>query len=184
MTRESEQGCPLSVLQQRYEAMVRALSADVYRYAWFLCRDAAQAEDLTQETFLRAWRFLPDLRDDSKAKSWLFTTVRREHARQYDRQRPVTTELDPERIADTGGESPEVLAVREAMLQLPEKYREVLVLQAIGGYSGLEIASLLDIPRATVNTRLFRARNQLRRMLEAGGDGNIRNAGATPGAAR
>ncbi len=156
----------MSGLQQRYEAMVRALSGDVYRYAYFLCRDRTQAEDLTQETFLRAWRFLSSLRDDAKAKSWLFTTVRREHARQFERNAPRLEPLDPERVPDTGGESHEVLAMRQAMLQLPEKYRDVLVLQVIGGYSGLEIARLLGIPRATVNTRLFRARNQLRHMLE------------------
>ena len=153
-------------LQKRYESMVRALSGDVYRYAFFLCRNDAEAEDLTQETFLRAWRFLPDLRDDCKARSWLFTTVRREHARQFARIRPPLDELDPERIPGTGGDFPEVLALREAMLGLPLKYREVLALQAVGGYSGIEIAQMLDIPRATVNTRLFRARKQLRRMLE------------------
>ena len=156
-------------LELRYEAMVRALSADVYRYAFFLCRNEAQAEDLTQETFLRAWRFLPSLRDDSKAKSWLFTTVRREHARQYERYQPLFEELDAERVPDTGGESAEVLAMREAMLRLPDRYREVLALQVVGGYTGLEIAELLDMPRATVNTRLFRARQQLRQMLEEDG---------------
>ena len=157
-------------LQQRYEAMVRALSGDVYRYAFFLCRNEAQAEDLAQETFLRAWRFLPSLRDDSKAKSWLFTTVRREFARGFERYQPVLEELDPERIPGVEDESPEVIAIRQAMVKLPDKYREVLVLQCVGGYTGLEIAELLDIPRATVNTRLFRARNHLRRLLERDGE--------------
>ena len=159
----------MSKLQRRYEAMVRALSGDVYRYAFYLCRNEAQAEDLTQETFLRAWRFLSSLRDDSKAKSWLFTTVRREFARGFERYQPVLEELDPERVPGEPEESPEVIAIRQAMLKLPEKYREVLTLQCVGGYTGLEIAGLLDIPRATVNTRLFRARNHLRRILE--GDG-------------
>jgi len=145
---------------------VRALSGDVYRYAFFLCRDEALAEDLTQETFLRAWRFLPGLRDDGKAKSWLFTTVRREHARQFERYRPVMDEIDLERVPDGDADTPEVLALRQAMLRLPDKYREALTLQVIGGYTGQEIAQLLDIPRATVNTRLFRARNRLRRDLE------------------
>jgi RNA polymerase sigma-70 factor (ECF subfamily) len=59
--------------------------------------------------------------------------------------------------------------VRRGLAKLPDKYREVLVLQVIGGYSGKEMAEMLELPRATVNTRLFRARQQLRDILEDGG---------------
>ena len=156
----------MSKMQRRYESMVHALSADVYRYALFLCRNPTQAEDLTQETFLRAWRFLSSLKDDSKAKSWLFTTVRREFARQFERYQPVFEELDPERTPGGTDVDADAWGVRKALAALPLKYREVLVLQAIGGYSGNEIATMLDVPRATVNTRLFRARAHLRRLLE------------------
>jgi RNA polymerase sigma-70 factor (ECF subfamily) len=153
-------------LQHRYEAMVKALGRDVYRYAFFLCRNEALADDITQETFLRAWRFLPGLRDDTKAKSWLFTTVRREFARQFERYQPVLEELDPERVPGGDELDTDTWMVRRAILQLPEKYREVLVLQAMAGYTGTEISQLLGIPRPTVNTRLFRARAHLRRMLD------------------
>ena len=156
----------MSKMQRRYESMVRALSADVYRYALFLCRNPTQAEDLTQETFLRAWRFLSSLKDDSKAKSWLFTTVRREFARQFERYQPVFEELDVDRTPGGTDVDADAWEVRKAMATLPMKYREVLVLQALGGYSGNEIAAMLEIPRATVNTRLFRARAHLRRLLE------------------
>ncbi len=154
-------------VHRRYEAMVRALSGDVFRYAFSLCRNEAQAEDLTQETFLRAWRYLSSLRDDRKAKSWLFTTVRREFARQFERYQPVMEELDPEQVAGARGVDTEAWSLRRAVMDLPLKYREVLVLQAVGGYSGNEIAQLLGIPRATVNTRLFRARARLRQALES-----------------
>jgi RNA polymerase sigma-70 factor (ECF subfamily) len=87
-------------MQQRYETMGHALSADVYRDALFLCRNPARAQDLMQETFLRAWRFLGSLRDYSKAKNWLFTTVRREFARQFERYQPIFEELNPEQIPD------------------------------------------------------------------------------------
>ena len=156
----------MSRLQQRYESMVRAFSGDVYRYALSLCRNPAQAEDLTQETFVRAWRFFASLRDETKAKSWLFTTVRREFMRQFERHQPILEELDSERIPAARDLEADTWMLRRVIDDLPLKYREPLVLQVIGGYSGHEIAALLDIPRPTVNTRLFRARAHLRRLLE------------------
>ena len=152
--------------QAKYERMVHALAGDVYRFAFSLCRNEAQAQDLTQETFLRAWRFFGSLREEHKARSWLFTTVRREFARQFERYQPPLEELDPEIIPGTGAIDEETWIVRRALLTLPLKYREVLVLQALAGYSGNEIADLLGIPRATVNTRLFRARARLRDALD------------------
>lgn len=152
--------------QQRFEKLVLALSADLYRYAYFLCRSEDMAEDLVQETFMRAWRFLDSLRDESKAKSWLFTTLRREFARQFERYQPRFDDIEPERLPGQPGAQQEVMGIRRAMLGLPEKYRDPLVLQIVGGYSGEEIAKMLDVPRATVNTRLFRARQRLRKIFE------------------
>ncbi len=154
--------------QQRFENLVLALSSDLYRYAFFLCKNQDLAEDLVQETFMRAWRFLGSLRDESKAKSWLFTTLRREFARQFERYQPRFDEVDPDMLPGDRGAPMEVLVIRRAMLGLPLKYREPIVLQVIGGYSGEEIANMLGVPRATVNTRLFRARQRLRKTFEGG----------------
>lgn len=156
--------------QQRFEKLVLALSSDLYRYAYFLCKNRDLAEDLVQETFMRAWRFLGSLRDESKAKSWLFTTLRREFARQFERYQPRFDDIDPDLLPGERNSQMEVLVIRRAMLGLPQKYREPLVLQVIGGYSGKEIANMLGVPRATVNTRLFRARHRLREVFEAGVD--------------
>jgi len=142
------------------------LAKDVYRYAYSLCRHQAQAEDLTQETFLRAWRFLGGLRDDRKAKSWLFTTVRREFFRQFERYQPILEEIDPERTPALDQHEMETWMLQRSIESLSAKYRDVLLLQIIGGYSGQEIADILEIPRATVNTRLFRAREKLRSTLD------------------
>lgn len=158
----------MTTAQKRFEALANALAGDMFRYAYALCQNHAMAEDLVQESFMRGWRFLGDLRDESKAKSWLFCILRREHARQYERFQPPLDELHPEQIAaHPRDETPdiEVLLLRRAIRELPLKYREPLALQVVGGYNGEEIAQILEVPRATVDTRLFRARHRLRRML-------------------
>ena len=159
----------------RFEALVDAYSGDLYRYAFWLCHHRHMAEDLVQETFMRAWRFLDSLKDESKAKSWLITTLRREHARQYERVRPnIDDGAELEAVASEErdrADNADVTSVREAMAQLPDSYREPLILQVLWGYSGDEIAELMDMPRASVNTRLFRARQQLRKLLADADDG-------------
>ena len=80
----SQDGKPRSVAlagnrQQQFEGLVRAHSGELYRYAYWLCGQDALAQDLVQETFLRAWRSLDALRDDVAAKAWLATILRREH---------------------------------------------------------------------------------------------------------
>lgn len=154
--------------QSQFEALVRATSADLYRYGYWLCRDAALAQDLVQESYLRAWRSLDDLRDTSAAKAWLVTILRREHARLHERARPPVEALDEchadERAAapDAGGEE---AIVRAAIAALPAKYREPLVLQVLGGFSCDEIAETLSISTAAVMTQLFRARQKLKAAL-------------------
>lgn len=156
--------------QVRYEALVRALHGDLFRYGYWLCHDKQVAEDLVQETFLRAWRALDSLKDEKAAKSWLITILRRENARRFERKRFEMSEYDEVSIADTqaiGNEQEmENYLLREKIAQLPEEYREPLVLQVLGGYSGEEIAKQLNLNKNTVMTRLFRARNQLKDSLE------------------
>lgn len=158
--------------QRRFERMVNALASDLYRYAFMLCRNPTLAEDLVQETFMRAWRKLHTLRDERKVKSWLITTLRREYARGFERYQP---QFDGVNVDELGAEpdslerDAEVWELRRAVLGLPSKYREVLVLQVVGGYTGAEISALLELPLPTVNTRLFRARQKLRRDLTGEG---------------
>lgn len=152
--------------QLKFEKLVNAVSSDLYRYAFMMCRNKAMAEDLVQETFMRAWRFMDSLRDEKKAKSWLMTTLRREFARQFERYQPRFDDVELEQIAGKEAVNPDVWVVRRGLAKLPDKYREVLVLQVIGGYTGAEMAQMLELPRATVNTRLFRARQQLRELLD------------------
>ena len=160
----------MATKQVRYEALVKALHADLYRYAYWLCHDKHIAEDLVQETFLRAWRALDSLKDEKAAKSWLITILRRENARRFERKRFEMSEYEEATITDVGATSNEQEIenhwLREKIAQMPEEYREPLVLQVIGGFSGEEIANLLSLNKNTVMTRLFRARNQLKEAVD------------------
>ncbi|GAA5138922.1 sigma-70 family RNA polymerase sigma factor [Thalassotalea piscium] len=156
--------------QTRYEALVNALHGDIFRYAYWLTHDKHIAEDLVQETFLRAWRALDSLKDEQAAKSWLITILRRENARRFERKRLDMSDYEESAITDTQtlGHEQEIENhwLREKIAKMPEEYREPLVLQVIGGFSGEEIAQLLTLNKNTVMTRLYRARMQLKDALE------------------
>lgn len=153
--------------EARFEALARALSTDLYRYAFWLCRDQSRAEELVQETFLRAWRALDTLRSEKAAKAWLITILRREHARGFERYVPeMDPKIGPDDVAeDSHGDTAETLHLRRAIAELSEEYREPLLLQVLGGYSCDEIAELLGLSRGAVMTRLFRARQKLRAVV-------------------
>jgi RNA polymerase sigma-70 factor (ECF subfamily) len=155
--------------QKRYEALVLALHSDIFRYAYWLVKDKAVAEDIVQETFLRAWKSLDSLKDEKAAKSWLITILRRENARRFERKQFDLVDIDDVSIEDDGLTNETQLEhkeLRDIMASLSEEYREPLMLQIIFGYSGEEIAAQLDLNKNTVMTRLFRARNQVKEALE------------------
>lgn len=160
----------------RFEAMIRELSGDLYRFAYWLCGDETLAKDLVQETCLRAWRGFARLRDGEAVKPWLFTILRREHARLYERKRLALVDVDDHEIADAADwADPERSGtnqeIREAMLQLPAKYREPLLMQVLGGFTCAEIAAALNQQPGAVMTQLFRARQQLKSLLGANAAG-------------
>ncbi|MCH1930766.1 sigma-70 family RNA polymerase sigma factor [Shewanella sp. A25] len=157
--------------QRRYNSLVKALHADIYRYAFWICGDKQVAEDITQETFLRAWRSLDSLKDDKAAKAWLITILRRENARRFERKQFDYADFAEESLEDSVSHSNEEQVeqywLRRQIAKLELEYREPLLLQLIAGFSGDEIAELLTLNRNTVMTRLFRARNQLKELLES-----------------
>lgn len=155
---------------KRYEQLVHLYHADIYRYGYWLCKDPDIAQDLVQETFLRAWKHLDSLLDAAAAKSWLITILRRENARRFERKQfDYDDAAEQDSLPDTGQSSAEQDCdnnkLRNYMAALPEEYREPLVMQVIGGFSSDEIANLLQLNVNTVNTRLFRARKLLREQL-------------------
>lgn len=155
--------------QARFDNLVNAYSAWLYRYAYWLTGDSSIAEDLVQDTFLRAWRFLDSLQDEGAAKGWLTTILRRENARRFERKQLDYADVEMDTLPGTYTDidaRPEILALRNALRQLPVKYREPLVLQVLQGFTLDEIAEVFDLPRNTVATRLHRARQKLKLQME------------------
>lgn len=154
--------------QRKYEALVRAYHRDLFRYAYWLCKDKTVAEDLVQETCLRAWKSLDSLQDEKAAKSWLITILRRENARRFERKQFDLVDIDDHGNDASVSDDPhhQHLWLQAQIMKLEIDYREPLFLQVIGGFSGDEIADILDLNKNTVMTRLFRARNQLKEMLD------------------
>lgn len=154
-----------------YESLVRAYTPDLYRFAYWLCRDRMLAEDLVQETCLRAWRSWDGLKDTHAAKQWLFTILRREHARLFERSEPETVDLEDEAVERLAGHSHQPpLEVRETMLQLPEAYRLPLLLQVLGGFSATEIEAIMGCTEDAALARVSRARRMMRHALDGPGE--------------
>jgi RNA polymerase sigma-70 factor, ECF subfamily len=148
------------------ERQFAALRPELLRFATWLARDRAIAEDVVQETLLRAWKARGSLDDPSRLKAWLCTIASREHARMYERKRLPTTDVDLLVAADdpalAAGEDQRLGELRAAILQLPDDYRVPLAMQVLGGFSTAEIAAELQLSQPAVLTRLFRARDKLR----------------------
>ena len=154
---------------RQFETMVRAYSSDLYRFAFWLCRNRWQAQDLVQECFAAAWNASQSLRDEGATRAWLFSILRNKHASVYQRKQLATEEVELDDLADTAAASGyERVELEQCLRGLPEPYREPLMLQVLGGFSGKEIAQMMGISEQNVMTRLCRARQALRRMINAG----------------
>jgi len=166
MTQSSAEG----QRRRRFDKLVAIFHQDMYRYAAWLSRDRSIAEDVVQEALLRAWKSLDALRDDSAAKPWLLTIVRRENARYFERRRLETVDIDNLTASQAAmlAEAPneELADLRAAIFELDDDYREPLVLQVLMGYSTDEIANMMGLKQGAVLTRLHRARNKLKDGME------------------
>jgi RNA polymerase sigma-70 factor, ECF subfamily len=155
-----------NVGRARFQALCQALRPDLLRFAFWLSRDFALAEDVVQETMLRAWKARDSLKSESAAKPWFLTIIRREYARTFERKRLATVDVDEliarEEPTLAAAHEEDLAELRAALFKLPEEYREPLVLQVLMGYSTTEIAAELGLSTGAVLTRLFRARKQLR----------------------
>lgn len=151
----------------------------LYSYAMVLTRNSMDAEDLVQETYLRALPAMAKLRADSNIQGWLSTILRNvwlNQLRQW-RSRPQVVEIDADSGVISGVGSPakdsydlyvsqlETQRVRAAIERLPLHFREIILLREYEELSYRQIADVLSCPLGTVMSRLWRARVELRRLL-------------------
>jgi RNA polymerase sigma-70 factor, ECF subfamily len=151
----------------------------LYSYALILSRNHADAEDLVQETYVRAMQAVGRLHPDSNIKSWLFTILRNIWLNQLRRRRtgPQIVETDADEalaneIVEPSKNSYELYVsgverdqVRAAIQKLPVEFREIILLREYEQLSYQEIAGVLGCPAGTVMSRLGRARSKLRVLL-------------------
>ena len=193
MTPEQELRCVQKVLAgdaNAFEDLVRAHEKTVYNLALRTLGNAQDAEDVTQEAFLKAYRSLSSFRGDSKFSVWLYRIVSnlcldqlRARKRKPTQSMTVENEDGEEDILEIPDEqfSPEKLldrkltreSVRRGLAALPDDAREILLLREIGGRSYDEIAEALDLDIGTVKSRIFRARKKLCALLEGNFSGDL-----------
>jgi RNA polymerase sigma-70 factor, ECF subfamily len=163
----------------------------LYRGALRMTRDAAQAEDLVQDTYVRALRYRESYRPGTNMKAWLFAIMRNLFWDRFKGGRPESLSLDGddrhslyETLQDESA-GPETLAldrlahdeVIRAVEALPEIHREVVLMVDVEGFSYKETSDVLNVPIGTVMSRLYRARQQLQKVLH----GHARDSGIIQG---
>lgn len=162
--------------QQAMGALIRQHQNYVYRLCYLIMRNEQDAEDMTQETFIRASRALPrfEIRDGVSFEAWLYRiAVNRCRSRMRRKwyqalpwpvsaPRVVSQEPQPDRLAVQSEQRAEIMA---AINSLNEKHRLVVILRYYAGFSNEEIADALKIPSGTVRSRLHTARQRLKKLL-------------------
>lgn len=166
-----------------FDELVNRYTANIYSLLMRLTEDPEEARDLTQETFLSAFKAIKNFRGDADLKTWLYRIAVNESRNRFRwwkrRNRSSTISLDAENVfgktsevADSA-ENPEAatlrrereIALRQALSELPTNYREVLVLRDIEGLSYEEVATALETNVGTVKSRIARGREELRKKL-------------------
>ncbi len=191
MTPEYEQHCIQRVLAgdaNAFEPLVQAYEKTVYNLALRTLGNVQDAEDVTQEAFLKAYRSLDSFRGDSKFSVWLYRIVSNLcldllRSRQRKPAQSLTVEDDDGEIGELEISdehfSPEKLldrkltreSVQRGLASLPDDARQILLLRELKGLSYEEIADVLDLEPGTVKSRIFRARKKLCAFLLQ--DGNL-----------
>lgn len=153
------------------EQLAREYYQGLYRYAYRLTGSATEAEDLTQETFVKALSHFHQLRDAERVRPWLYSILRHEYLQRCraQQQRGVTISLDDcAGLAEPAPDPPDYVdaeLLQRGLLQLPEEFRTPLILAYWEDFRYQDIAELMGIPIGTVMSRLWRAKQWLKRWL-------------------
>ena len=160
-------------------ALVNRNMPIVFRVAFRMLQDRAEAEDVTQETFLRAWKALPDWQPKAKFSTWACTVALNLCRDRLRKKKPVLMDELPERV-DTALRPEEALASRQAqdgiaemIAALPERQREALTLCALEGMTNIEAAATMDVSVHALESLLARARRALKANLQAARAGEV-----------
>lgn len=154
----------------------------LHTFAYHLCYDEEQANDLVQETYLKAYRFIDKYQEGTNAKAWLFKILKNAYINEYRKRSKRPTKVDFEEIVSYHDADNDSISgyfdLREEMFEnmmgdevtlainsLPVEFRTVILLCDIEGFTYEEIAKIIDVPIGTVRSRLFRARNILKEKL-------------------
>lgn len=156
----------------------------LHNFAFNLCYNADGANDLVQETYLKAYRFINSYQEGTNAKAWLFKILKNVYINQYRQRsrRPTSVDIDEINVfteSDEDHTQQAYLDLRKEMFDemlgdevtialnsLPLEFRSVILLSDIEGFSYEEIAKIIEKPIGTVRSRLFRARNMLKEKLK------------------
>jgi RNA polymerase sigma-70 factor (ECF subfamily) len=156
---------------EAFGTLVERYDRAVYHLAYRTLHDSEEARDVAQEAFFKAFRSLKTFRPGAKFSTWIFSITYHACCDRLGRRKRYSSEELPDR-ADPGAgpeqaaiAGDEALRLRAAIARLPEKYRSVITLYHLQSRQYDEIAQVLEIPIGTVKTHLFRAKEQLRRIL-------------------
>ena len=157
---------------QGFESVYRAYFTDVYRYALSLCGDAALADDLTSECFLKAMRAIGGFRGECELRVWLCQILKRiylDHLRRDGKE--VPSESLPEDAntpdpAEAFAQQDQAKRAHKALHRLPEPYREVFSLRVLGGLGFAAIGELFSKSQNWACVTYHRARQKLRDIME------------------
>ena len=162
--------------EEAFDVFIRKYYGDILRYCACHCFDAEDAQDLTQETFVRFFSRFSDYRHKGKTKNYLYTIAGNLCKNYYKQQKPMS--IDEEQLSEMESASgnPEGNVTDKIMLewaleQLPEEFRQVIGLYYFQEMKLTEIASVLGISLPLVKYRLKQARSRLQVLLGKGGNG-------------
>ena len=146
-----------------YGQLYEKYALDMYRFALGICKNTYDAQDAVQETAVSVFKSMHSLKNPDKFKSYLFSALSNTCKKVLSKNN-YTVEFE-----DTGYTDSEIefsIPVREALDKLNDVSKEIVLLSVVGGFKSHEIGKIMDLPSATVRTKLRRALSQLRKELE------------------